>query len=208
MKSFFDLFKSSYKELTGKNGVICIVITGLLIAVSMAIEAFTIEIPFAKINFAFLAIASIGMLFGPTVSFIAGGLCDIVGFMVHPDGGFLPLYTLIGMFQGLIYGIILYRRWGNMVMEERSAGKRFCEMAVRLVAARLCDVIIVNLLMNTAANMYYGFIPQQAYGAAIAARVVKNLLQLCADIPLMFIIMPIVLTAFTRTIGRNQMKAV
>ena len=53
MKGFLSLFKSSANEL---KYVRCLTVTGLLIALSMSIEAFTIVLPFAKINFAFIAI--------------------------------------------------------------------------------------------------------------------------------------------------------
>ncbi len=83
MKKFLGLFRQSLREITGKEKITCIVTTGILLAASMIIETYTIEIPFAKINFAFIAIAAIGMLYGPTISFFAGGICDILGFIVH-----------------------------------------------------------------------------------------------------------------------------
>lgn len=208
MKRFFNLFKDSAMELTGKGKITCIVMTALLIALSMSIEAFTIEIPFAKINFAYIAIAAIGMLYGPTIGFFAGGICDILGYMVHPDGAFLPAYTLIAMVQGLIYGIVVYRRWGNInITEKNGKGKRLTEFAVRIVAARLLDVVIVNLFLNTAANLHYGFIPSQAYSAAIIARLAKNALQLCADIPILLVILPVIMGAYMKVFGRRQAAA-
>lgn len=208
MKRFFGLFKTSAKELTGKGKITCIVMTALLIALSMSLETFTIEIPFAKINFAYIAIAAIGMLFGPTISFFAGGICDVLGFMVHPDGGFIPIYTLIAMVQGLIYGLVLYRKWGNInIIEKGKKGRKLTEFAIRIIAARLLDVVIINLLLNTAANMHYGFIPDEAYGAAIIARVAKNALQLCADIPILLVILPVILGAYLKVFGKNKAAA-
>lgn len=207
MKRFINIFKDSLNEITGKNKVTCIVITGLLIAVSMAIETFTIEIPFAKINFAFLAIAAVGMFYGPVVAFFAGGICDVLGYIVHPDGGFIPTYILIAMLQGLIYGMVLYRKWGNMSAASIRKSRKITEFTVRVVTARLLDVIIVNLFLNTAANMHYGFIPRQAFGVAVAARLTKNLLQLAADIPLMLIILPALFLAFNGIVQKDSAAA-
>jgi ECF transporter S component (folate family) len=213
MKSFFNLFVLSAREITGQkmsSNILNIVVTSMLIALSMSIEALTIPMPFGKINFAFLAIAAIGMLYGPTVSFFAGGMCDILGYLVHPDGGFLPVYVLIGMLQGLFYGLVLYRRWGNMYSAEKSSrflGLNFSEMALRLIIARLLDVVIINLLLNTAANLYYGFIPAQAFGTAVAVRLTKNIIELFADIPLLLIIMPVVLGVYSKTAGRYREKS-
>lgn len=210
MKSFLNLFKLSFGEITGQKpslNVLNIVVVGMLMAISMGIESMTIQLgPGLKINFAFLALAAIGMLFGPSIAFIAGGMCDVLGFMVHPQGGFLPLYTLIGCLQGLIYGIVLYRRWGKLEINETSKGRKYGEFFVRLVIARLLDVVIVNLCCNTMANMYYGFIPQQAFTAAITARFVKNALELLADIPLMFVLMPLVLMIYQRALGGRSTK--
>lgn len=210
MKSFFNLFSLSAKEIAGpkmSRNLLNLVITSMLVALSMSIEALTIPMPFGKINFAFLAIAAIGMLYGPTVAFFAGGMCDILGYLVHPDGGFLPIYILIGMLQGLFYGIVLYRRWGNMYSTEKNSrffGLNLSEMAVRLVIARLLDVVIINLLLNTAANLHYGFIPAQAFGTAVAVRLTKNIIELFADIPLLFVIMPVVLGVYSRTAGKYR----
>lgn len=193
------LFRMSLDELKDLRAVI---VTGLLIAVSMVIESFTIQLGFAKINFAFLAIAAIGMLYGPSVSLIAGAMCDVLGYMVAPDGGFLPLYTLIGAVQGLLYGLIAYRRISN------KTGRPFdMEMMVRLIAARVVDVVFINLICNTAANFHYGFLRDKTVGAAIAARVVKNLLELPIDIVLITVVLTAVLKAYTAVFGRRRETA-
>ncbi len=199
MESFFNLFKDSAAEL---KKVSCLTITGVFIAISMLIESFTIEIPYGKINFAFLAIAVIGLLFGPTVSFISGGLCDIVGYIVHPQGGFFPIYILIAMFQGLIYGICLYRKSPWMM---KRAEKKASNLAIYIsaVIARLLDVAIINLILNTKANMHYGFIPETAFWEAVTARLIKNAVELAADIPLLFVMLPFALLLYRRAFLRS-----
>ncbi|MBQ8568014.1 MAG: folate family ECF transporter S component [Oscillospiraceae bacterium] len=202
MKSFFELFTMSARELTGKNKVRCIAVTAMLIALSMAVEGFTITLPFAKINFAFIALAAIGMLFGPTVAFFAGGMCDVLGYIIHPDGAFLPAYILVAMLQGLIYGIALYPLKENALKNSGAVSPMF---AVRAVIGRLVDVLLINLVLNTTLNMHYGFIPKQAFHEAFAARIAKNLIQLCADLPLMWLILPIALKIyFSGRMGRKK----
>ncbi len=206
MKSFFRMFVTSAKEF---KSIKCITITGVFIAVSMLIESFSIDIRFAKLNFAFVAIAVIGMLFGPTVSLFAGFACDVVGFMVHPTGGFFPAYTLVAGLQGLIYGVCLYHKndkhsilIGNNVTNKQKDITLF----VKIVIARLIDVIVINLFINTALNLHYGFIPKAAYSSAIVARIAKNVIELVVDIPLLFIILPVCLVAYKRTV-RSRVKA-
>lgn len=191
MKKFLESCKE-VKELRA------VVVTGLLIALSMVIESFTINLGFAKINFAFLAIAAIGMLFGPSVAFFAGGICDILGYLVAPDGAFFPLYTLIGAVQGLIYGVIAYRKLCD------KSGKAFNkEMMIRLIIARIVDVLFINLVCNTAANFHYGFLQDKTLGAAIAARTAKNLLELPFDIILIAGVLMAVLKAYNMVFGKR-----
>lgn len=201
MKSFFSLFTDSAKEFTK---VRCIAITGILIAISMVIEMYSIDFQFFKINFAFLASAAIGMLFGPAVGLFAGCACDIVGYLVHPTGAFLPVYVLVGGLQGFIYGLCLYHKANkHSILFTNNLTQKSIDITLYLkaVLARLLDVIVVNLLIQTKLNLHYHFIPEQAYGEAIIARLTKNVLELCADIPLLFVLLPIVLVAYKR-LGR------
>ncbi len=198
MKSFFSMFSDSAKEF---GNLLTVCITAIFIAISMVLEMFSIDIGFAKVNFAFLAIAVIGMLFGPTVGFVAGLACDFVGFMVHPTGSFLPVYTLVAGLQGVIYGVCLYHKnTGRSLNVTGRSGKSFDIMLLlRAALARLLDVVIINLVLNTALNLYYGFIPSEALHVAIAGRLTKNMLELLVDLPLLFVMLPIALSAYRRT---------
>ncbi len=199
MKGFFSMFSESAKELKSLRSDI---IVGLLVALSMVIERFTIPLPFAKINFAFVAIAAVGMLYGPTVAFLAGGLCDIVGYLAYPDGAFLPIYILIAMLQGLIYGLCLYQKCDahSIVLVRREDGKQTdLTLVLRITLARLLDVCLINICLNTMANFHYGFLSDASLGAAIFARVSKNILELPIDLVLLYAVMPAVLVAYRRT---------
>lgn len=198
MKSFFSVFAKSANEF---KSVKCITVTGVFIAISMIIEMFSIDLQFVKINFAFVAIAVIGMLFGPVVSLFSGFACDIVGFFVHPTGGFLPAYVLVAGLQGLIYGLFLYHKLDkySISFTNNLTGKSIdITMYIRAILARLADILIINLLLNTKLNLHYGFIPQEAYGVAVLSRISKNVIELCVDIPLMFVVLPVCLSAFKR----------
>lgn len=199
MKKVCSAFSQSAAELKELRSVI---VTGLLIALSMVIEGFTINLGFAKINFAFLAIAAIGMLYGPSVSFFAGAICDVLGYLVAPDGTFFPLYTLIGAAQGLIYGLIAYRKY-----VKRTGSPRLAEAMIRLFIARILDVAVINLVCNTAANFHYGFLSDRTVGAAIAARVAKNLIELPFDLILIAAILPAVLAAYEQVFKKQRISA-
>ncbi len=136
MKGFFSIFKESAKEFTKLRSL---VVTAMFVALSMVIESQAIDLHYAKLNFAFLAIAVIGMLFGPCMGLVAGLACDIVGYLAHPDGAFLPAYVLVAGLQGLIYGICLYQKMNQHSIQfvNNSTGKGFdITLYLRAIVAR------------------------------------------------------------------------
>lgn len=206
--SFFSMFTESAREFTRVRSM-CV--TAVFIAVSMVLEFFSIDIGFAKINFAFLAIAVIGMLFGPTVGFAAGLACDVVGFLVHPTGAFLPIYTIVAGLQGVIYGICLYPKHNRLAptITTRSGKELDVMLLIRAALARLLDVVIINLVLNTALNLHYGFIPSEALHVAIGMRLTKNLACLIVDLPILFVMLPVAHAAYKRmgALGSARSKA-
>ncbi len=192
------MFTKSAKEF---KDIRALTVTGMFIAVSMILEKFTIPLASSKLNFAFLAIAVIGMLTGPVMGFAAGLICDIVGYIAFPQGAFLPVYTLVAGLQGFIYGICLYRKQEHFQVFGLN---EHVSLIIRAVIARLLDVMIINLCLNTFLNMHYGFIPEQALTVAIPARLMKNIIELGADIPLLLLLLPAALTAYRRAFGNSM----
>lgn len=188
------IFKESAAEL--KN-VRCLSVTGLLVAIYAALEFVMIQpTETLKINFGFLAVAAIGMFYGPVVGMFGAGICDVVGFLVRPSGGFVPIFTMIAMVQGLIYGLAAYRKHSA-----RTGWGKTAEIAVRVSIARVLDVAIINLLLNTlAVSMMYS----KAFGALFSARLVKNLVELPFDILLIAAILPAVLKAFESVFRKDK----
>lgn len=126
--NFLEKFGRSAMELKTLR---CITVTGILIALDLVLKLFSIKITNdLKITFAYIALATIGMLFGPTVGFLAGVLTDLIGFMISPEGGFSPLFTIVEAFGAMLYGIFLYDlkplRIGSSFVrndEKRTTGK-------------------------------------------------------------------------------------
>lgn len=191
MKRLLSFFSDSAKELTH---VRCIVMTGMLIAVGLLLKIF-VMIPVGetiKISFNFLALASIGMLFGPVPAVAAGAITDVLGFFVanKTGGAYHPGFTLVEMTGGLIYGICLYKA---------QVGKFF---PVRCVIAKTLIVIICNLLMNT-----YFICTLYGTGSFISMlppRLLKNAIMLPVDIVLMCIVLPAVLTAYNKVFSTKR----
>ena len=185
MKGFFDLFKRSALEL--KN-IRCLTATAMLIALDLALKlAVTIDLTtYLKLSFAFLAMASIGMLFGPTVAFAAGMVTDILGFLIRPSGAFDIRFTFIEALGGLIYGVFLYNasndRW----------------LVPRIIAAKTSVVIVCNLWLTTLAT---SSLMGSGYFALLPTRAAKNIIQLPVDIILLSIVLPVILKIWTTIPG-------
>lgn len=163
--AFFTNFKRSAEEL--KN-VRCIVTVGVLLAVAVVLDGFgSIRIgDYLKINFTFLPLSMIGILFGPVCGGLAGLLVDIIGYIINPIGSFIPALVLISGLEGLLYGMILY---------DLSAERAF-KTVIRVVTARFFVCLICNLTLNTIALYSYGFIPGESLGAVMYARIAVNVI--------------------------------
>lgn len=163
--AFFTNFKKSAEEL---KSVKCIVTIGMLLAVGVVLDGFgSVRIGDAiKINFTFLPLSMIGILFGPVCGALAGMLVDVIGYLVNPIGTFIPWLMLISGLEGLIYGSILY----NIKPEKN------WQTLLRIVIARFLVCAICNLTLNTWALYSMGFIAGESFGVLFAARIVTNLI--------------------------------
>ncbi|MCM1055189.1 MAG: folate family ECF transporter S component [Bacteroides sp.] len=185
----FNGFKRSLSEL---RNIRCIAAVGVFIAIFVVLDGFgSIRIgEFLKINFAYLALAAVGMLFGPAVGLAAGFACDLAGYLVNPAGGFIPWLALITALEGMIYGFFLYS-----FTPDRSP-----KQYIKLLGARLTVVVICNLLLNTLALYSFGFIGKTGEGlmTLIYARIGTNAVGLAAAAVLMPTVLIPVRLAYTK----------
>ena len=193
------IFRQSAEEL---RDVRCLTVTGMLIALYAALEFVTIQpSETLKINFGFLAIAAIGVLYGPVVGMLGAGVCDVVGFLVKPSGTFNPMFTAFAMVQGLIYGLIAYRRLSGR------EGRAFdVEMMIRAVAARVTDVAIVNIVLNSM-GIYFMYGSKNTLPVMMWTRVTKNVVELPIDILLVLVVIPVILRVYAGVFGRQRTAA-
>lgn len=188
MKGFFNLFKRSALEL---KSIRCLTVTAMLIALDLAIKLTTTvsSSDSLHISFAFVALASVSMLYGPTVGFAAGMITDLLGFIIKPSGAFDIRFTLIEALGAMIYGVFLYNaqndRW----------------LVPRIIAAKTSVVIICNLWLTTWA---VASLAGKGFMAMFPARAIKNIIQLPIDIILLSIILPLVLKAWQMIPGNKR----
>ncbi len=180
MKSFFSTFKDSAAEL---KSIRCLTITGILVAIFIILDMFSIRIgDFIKVNFAFVALASVGMLFGPVPTMLAALAGDLIGCILGGQAP-LPLLSCTAVLEGLLYGVMLYRRNGK-------------KLIIMSVVTRLIDSAVISLILNTLVLQYYNFMSTTAEQFYI--RCGKIATELIFFIPLMIIVMPAVTAVYDR----------
>ena len=193
----FNSFKRSLQEL---HDIRCIASVGVFIAIFVVLDGFgSIRIgEFLKINFAYLALATIGMLFGPAVGTIAGFACDFTGWLVNPTGAFLPWLSFITALEGMIYGLVLYS-----FVPERNP-----KQYIKIAAARLIVVVICNLILNTWALYSYGFIggSEESLWTLIYTRIGTNAIGYIPAVILMPMVLIPVKIAYNRLFKRGQLR--
>lgn len=192
MKSFLSLFVDSFNELKKLR---TLTVTGLLIALALIVKMFAIQLtPSIRISFAFIAIMSIGMLFGPFVSGVSGILVDFLSYIIADKTGnpYLPILGIAFFISGMIYGIFLYKKdfsFKNAIIS-RITSVVLCQVGLNSVIIYLMFVN-KNFDITSTADL-------SSFGVWFAPRLIKCAIQLIPDIALVCLILPVVKKAYDR----------
>ena len=136
-----------------------IVQIALLIAVGIILNNFlTIQAPVVRtVNFGFLPIAIIAMLYGPLLAGVAGAVGDVLGFMMVPAmGPFFPGFTLSAFMTGVIYGLFIYKK----------------SSLTRIVIAVAVVTVVVRMGLNI---LWLSMMWEEAFLALLPPRVIAAL---------------------------------
>ena len=206
--AFLKMFSESAKELRSLR---CLTVTAMMIALDIALKSVTIPLgEDIKISFAFIALATIGMLYGPTVSLIAGIVTDLLGFLIFPTGGggFNPLFTIVEATGALIYGMFLY----NLVFTKvdlknfKSNSKKAVMQVMRIIFAKVTVVIVCNLIMTPMAKVLAGYWTWETAMVKFPARLIKNCIQCPVDCVLLIVMLFPILLAY-KSIFRDKIRS-
>lgn len=207
--TFFANFKKSALELKNLR---CLSVTAVLIALDLVLKSFaTINVTKdLKISFAFLALASVGMLFGPVVGLLAGTVTDILGLLIANNiGAFNPMFTLVEATGGMLYGIFLYnlRFSDTQALSGKFTNKNDVKQLLRIIIAKVAVVIVCNLILTPLAlivtnSMEAGMFIYAPTLAKYPIRLIKNAIQCPVDCIVLFAVLPIISTAYNRVFKR------
>lgn len=178
MNRIVEMYRESAKEL---KSVRTLSMGAMLTAITVILGFFAIVIgDFVKIQFYFLTVGISGMLFGPVVSGIIGGLGDILSFIVKPTGTFFPGFTLNAIISGVIYGMFMYKKPVSFW---------------RIFAAKLTITVIVEMGLSTYwLTILYG----QGFWAILATRIIKCVVMLPIDSIMLYAVASRVGTVFCK----------
>ncbi|MCR3761238.1 folate family ECF transporter S component [Clostridium felsineum] len=119
-----------------------LVTTALFIAISIIIKTFGISITgggivIMKINFSAVFYILPGILFGPLYGAIAGGSCDLLGFLINPTGSYIPIFTLTNILAGFLPAVL----WKKVKLTSTSKLKK-------LYISFFVSLLILGIIFN------------------------------------------------------------
>lgn len=166
MEKMKKQFTDSFHELRDLKTLVS---AAMLLAIVVVLGFYRLQLTeYIRIGFDSIAKELTGMLFGPVVGCIVGGLSDIIAYMMKPVGGFFPGFTISTMLAGVIYGVILYKRPVSLK---------------RIIVANSIVTVFINLILNTYwLTILYG----NGFAALLPARAVKQMIMLPIEIILFY----------------------
>ena len=184
-------FTESSKALTKP---VNLSVTAMLLAVSIVLKCFEnngmafLGTNLIKIGFSVFPIAVIAMLYGPVAAGIAGGLNDVVGYILAPVGGaYIPGFTISMILLGVIYGVAFYKEEIKLP---------------RIIVAEVIITLFINIILGvTWFIVFYGM----PLDKALSIRGIKEFIDLPISVAINFIIFKaIVKIPEVRKIRKNQ----
>ena len=170
------MFKKSFLKL---KSPLTISTAAMMIAVYVAFYA--IKLPIAlesRMSLTFLPLMLAAYLLGPVPAMIVGAVGDILSFVFFPNGQYFPGFTLSAMLSGVIYGLLLYRKSGDI--------------RGRVIAAVALVVFFVNMCINT---LWLSIMYKKAFIVFLGTRILLNLI----EVPVMILLGIIILDVTKKT---------
>lgn len=144
MSAFLLSFGSSAKEL---RNIRSLTTAALLVALRTIFAIFSIQATTSlRISFSFLVSMLIGVLYGPVVGLVCGGIGDIVQFVIKPTGPYFFGFTLNAALAGLIYGSFLYGKFPSEINKNKELISKVSLNAVAIanfVFSALCFLTLL-----------------------------------------------------------------
>ena len=145
--------------------VTCALLTamGVILGGMLSIPAFPLGMYSVKIGFGVLPVILAGVLYGPVYGGMVGGLTDLIQALLFPKGAYVPWFTIVGIFFGLIPGLFFRKKEKPTFL--------------RLLAAIACGQTFGSIICNTLLMILL-------YGSSISAILPLRIANQAVMIPL------------------------
>lgn len=154
-----------------------IILSALLLALTIVLSRFlSIKTPLLSINFSFVPIILAAIWLGPKYTVLIAGLSDLIGAILFPFGEFFIGFTVSTCLAGLIYGLVLYKKDGELSNKQ---------LIIRLIIACFLVTFFVNTILNT---LWLVIMYNKAFIVMFTARIVKEIVMLPIEVITMFVL--------------------
>lgn len=155
-----------------KRLVISALLTAIavLLAGPLSIPVFPLGIYSLKIGLGALPVILTGILFGPVYGGIAGGLTDVLQFLISPKGAYMPWFTIVGVFTGLLPALF-FRRGQKATLPRLFLAVGFSQVFTSVICNTILLVILYGMPIET-------ILPLRAINQAVTIPVYVFLLYL------------------------------
>lgn len=144
----------------------------MLIALEIIFDRFiSIETPFLRVSFTFLAIAIMGILFSPLIAGLGSMCADFLGIMLFSKSSapFFPGFSLSAFLTGFLYSLFFYKKTVTLK---------------KIILVSVSISVGVDLLLNTV--WLYMILGPGVFGT-LPARMIKTFIMLVFRIILLSI---------------------
>ncbi|MCL2697725.1 MAG: folate family ECF transporter S component [Oscillospiraceae bacterium] len=202
---FLAMFRDSARELKSPR---CLATTGILCALFVVLNIFAPGFgETLRITFGYLALATIGMLYGPVVAVLAAVPCDVLVGFLGPYA-MIPAFIPNRMLEGFIYGIFLYGL-GSRGTDNNRGALWAAWQVMRITLSRFIIMMLCYFIINSFIVLIFILPPgraaeimsEQSFWAWAWFRSGwKNIAQLPVDLVLMFTLLPVINKAYQRAL--------
>lgn len=152
-----------------------ITIAAMLVALQVILGN-VLQVPLMEkqYNFGFVPIAAAGALLGAPFAMIVGGLGDLLGSLLFPQGAYFPGFTLTNVLVGLVCGLLLHRKKPSIIR---------CIIAVTISLAVInlfLNSLWLSILYSSNGRSYWGWVVMRApnYLIEVPANIILTYLTL------------------------------
>lgn len=173
------------------NSLVMLATLAMLIALEVVLSRLVapINTQFSKISFGFVPIAIASYLYGIKGGASVAGLGDVIGAILFPTGEFFPGFTVTAIFQGVIFGIFLGKKFEGKL-------NKFLRAFIPVTVTQ----ILGSLLLNT---FWISYMYHSSFTALLVTRIVQTLILIAVQT----VVIPVFTESFSKIKSIKMMRS-